>query len=182
MRRCLFIAAAFALIAAPLGSAIVTRPSVLVLRKSDLPAGYTVLRANTGRLSNVDAAQGNRHLLRDFALWGRRDGYSIEYDGGIRGNIASRVDLFRGTAGAGNFLAWVAKQTPSSAGIPLVRRQSGLGDAAYVFRKDFGSSIFVIVEWRYRNVSAHVSADSVGIRRTLALARIQQRRIAAALH
>jgi len=56
-----------------------------------------------------------------------------------------------------------------------------LGDEAFVFRKDFGSTVFVVVEWRYRNVSAHVGADGVGVKGAIALARVQQRRIAAAL-
>jgi hypothetical protein len=178
LRHSLLIAGALVLIAAPMASSALPNPRALVLRQSDLPRGYNVLRANTGALTNAQAAQGNRELLRDFAAWGRRDGYSVEYEGGIRGNIASRVDLFRGVGGAGKFLAWVAEATPKSAGIPLVRRQAGLGNAAYIFRKDFGSSTFVVVEWRYRNVCAHVSGDGLGIRKTLALAHIQQRRIA----
>jgi hypothetical protein len=56
-----------------------------------------------------------------------------------------------------------------------------LCDDALVFRKDFGSTVFVVVEWRYRNVCAHVGADSVGVKKAIALARVQQRRIAAAL-
>jgi hypothetical protein len=56
-----------------------------------------------------------------------------------------------------------------------------LGDEAFVFRKDVGSTVLVVVEWRYRNVSAHVGADSVGVEGAMALARIQQRRVAVAL-
>ena len=153
----------------------------MVLRNGDLPRGYDVLRANTGRLPNAKAAQGNRQLERDFTSWGRSDGYTIEYDGGVRGNISSRVDLFRQRRGAASFLTWSVEATPKWAGIPLVRREPGLGEAAFVFRKDFGTSVFFVVEWRYRNICAHVSADNLGVPKTIELARVQQRRIVAAL-
>lgn len=182
MRLCgklLLIASALALLTAPASAAV--SPMSLVLQKADLPPGYKVLRANTGRLTNAKAAQGNRDLLRAFGEWRRFDGFSVEYDGRFKGNIASRIDLFRHARGSAAFLAWSVKATPKWAGIPFVRREPGLGDAAYVFRKDFGTSVFIVVEWRYRNVCGHVSADNLGIRRTIALARVQQRKIAAAL-
>jgi len=37
------------------------------------------------------------------------------------------------------------------------------------------------VIWRYRSVFATTSADTLGVERTVALARIEQRRVAAAL-
>ena len=180
MHRILTVAGVFVLTATAIAFAAVD-PTTMVLRKTDVAGGYTVLRANTGPLPNTKAAQGNRELITGFKAWGRITGYSVEYQGGIKGTIGSRVDLFRGRRGAGSFLDWVAKNTPPNTGLAFVRREAGLGDEAFVFRKDFGSTVFVVVEWRYRNVSAHVGADSVGVKGAIALARIQQRRIAAAL-
>ena len=105
----------------------------------------------------------------------------MEFTGGVKGSIGSSVDLFRGTAGARGYLRWSARVTPPRTGLRLIRRPSGLGDEAYVFEKDFGTTLFVVVEWQYRNVVAHVGADGVGVRGALALARVQQRRIVAAL-
>ncbi len=153
----------------------------MVLRKSDLPSGYAILRANTGPVSNAKAAQGNRDLLARFATWRRVTGYRVEFTGGAKGGIGSSADVFRSTTGARGYLRWSAQVTPPRTGLRLVRRRAGLGDEAYVFQKDFGSTLFVVVEWRYRNVTAHVGADSVGVRGALALARVQQRRIIAAL-
>ena len=180
MHRILVIAGILALIATPTSSARLN-PTAMVLRQGDVPSGYTVLRANTGLLTNAKAAQGNVELTRGFASWKRITGYSVEYDGGVAGTIASRVDLFRQPYGSRRFLAWVAESTPPNTGLSLVRREAGLGDEAFVFRKDFGSTVFVVVEWRYRNVSAHVGADSVGVKGAIALARVQQHRFAAAL-
>ena len=36
------------------------------------------------------------------------------------------------------------EQTPRRTGLTLVLRQAGLGDEAFVLRKDFGSSVFVV--------------------------------------
>jgi hypothetical protein len=156
-------------------------PRAMVLRTSDLPHGYAILRANTGPAPNAKAAQGNRDLLARFATWGRVTGYRVEFTGGVKGSIGSSADLFRGTPGARGYLRWSAQVTPPRTGLRLVRRQRGPGDEAYVFEKDFGTTLFVVVEWRYRNVTAHVGADGVGVSGALALARVQQRRIVAAL-
>jgi hypothetical protein len=180
MRRILFIAGVVALSATAVAVAGI-EPTTMVLRKADLPGGYTVLRANTGPLPNAKAAQGNRELIAGFKSWGRITGYSVEYQGGTKGTIGSRVDLFRARPGARSFLGWVAKNTPPNTGLTFVRREARLGDEAFVYRKDFESTVFVVVEWRYRNVAAHIGADSLGINGAIALARVQQRRIAAAL-
>jgi hypothetical protein len=132
-------------------------------------------------VTNAEAAQRNEFLIRRFASWGRVTGYAVEYYGGIKGSIVSRVDVFRRPSGAHSYLAWSARETPPRTGLKFVRRQRGLGDEAVVFRKDFGTLVFVVVEWRYRSVFAHVGADSVGVNGAIALARVQQRRMVAAL-
>ena len=156
-------------------------PRSLVLRKRDVPSSYTILRAHTGVLSNAAAAQGNRDLIAGFKSWLRLTGYNVEYQGGIKGTIGSRADVFASARGARSMLQWVVAGTPSSTGLEFVRREPSVGNGAYVYRKDFGTLLFVVVEWRFRNIYAHIGADGVGVRGALALARVQQNRIEAAL-
>jgi hypothetical protein len=179
-RTVLVIAGVMALIATPVSAARLD-PTAMVLRKADVPKGYSVLRANTGLLTNAKAAQGNEDLLRSLASWRRLTGYNVEYDGGLKGTIASRVDVFRRPAGARSFLAWLVVQIPRTSGLNLVRLEPRLGDQAFLYQKDFGATLFVVVEWRYRNVCALLGADGLGVKRTIALARVQQRRIVTAL-
>ena len=179
--RILVLLAVAAVVAASGAGAATIDPMRLVLRRADLPNGYTVLRANTGRVSNAAAAQGNREIAHSFAVWGRQTGYGVEYDGGLAGTIASSVDLFRAPPGASAYLRWSVAVAPSRTGLRFARLRAGPGEEAFVARKSFGGPPWVIVVWRFRNVFASASADSIGLRRTVALARVQQRRIAAAL-
>ena len=173
--RCLVV---FGLIGA--AAAATPDPARLVLRETDLPKGYSVLRANTGRVTNAAAAQGDPELTRGFAAWGRIKGYNVEWDGGLAGAISSSAELFRTARGAKAYLAWSVANAPSRTGL-VFRHRAGLGDEAYVARKSFGGAPWVLVIWRYRSVFATTSADTLGVERTVALARIEQRRLAAAL-
>ena len=101
----------FALIGA--AAAATPDPARLVLRKTDLPKGYSVLRANTGRVTNAAAAQGDPELTRGFAAWGRIKGYNVEWDGGLAGAISSSAELFRTARGAKAYLAWSVANAPS---------------------------------------------------------------------
>ena len=181
MRTLVVLAVLAAAALVPSAGAGTVDPAALVLRGADLPHGYDVLRANTGRVSNADAAQGNRALARSFALWGRLTGYNVEYEGGFAGNIASSVDLFRRLQGAKAYLRWSVAVSPSRTGLTFRPLPNGPGDEAFFARKSFGGPPWVIVLWRFRGVFASASADTIGLKRTLALARVQQRRIAAAL-
>lgn len=154
-------------------------PARLVLRKTDLPKGYSVLRANTGRVTNAAAAQGDPAMTHRFAAWGRTTGYNAEWDGGLAGAISSSAELFRTSAGAKAYLTWWVADAPSRTGL-VFRRRAGLGDEAYVAKKSFGGAPWVLVIWRYRTVFATASADTLGVERTVTLARIEQRRLASA--
>jgi hypothetical protein len=155
-------------------------PARLVLRTGDLPKGYSILRANTGPVTNAAAAQGNAEIKRSFTVWGRITGYNVEWDGGLAGAISSSAELFRTPGGAKSYLTWSVANAPTRTGL-VFHRRAGLGEEAYVARKSFGGAPWVIVIWRYRSVVATTSADTLGVERTVALARIEQRRVAAGL-
>lgn len=59
----------------------------------------------------------------------------------------------------------------------MKRAPAGVGTESWVY----WNSLYAVVYWRYSNVWSGVSGTGLGKARTLALAREQQRRIAAAL-
>ena len=178
MRVVLGVVAAAALLSAPLAAAEID-PRALVLRQSDVPAGFVVDRGDTGLRTNEREAKSDPRASALFERWGRVTGYEAEFDRGSA-SISSRADLLRTAKGARMLLDFFELEMRKSGIKGLVRTRLRLGAEGWVYR---GRSpfAFTVVAWRYGRVFAGVAGTGISRARTLALARVQQRRIAAAL-
>jgi hypothetical protein len=95
------VVGAFLVIAAVGASAafaISVDPKVLVIRPSDIPAGYAVVRSESGLRTNEQEAK-TPEVGRLFRRWGRVTGYQMIFDRGER-TIEARADVFRSASGA----------------------------------------------------------------------------------
>jgi hypothetical protein len=164
--------ALFAALSVPASAAQID-PRTLVLRQSDVPEELRRDPTSSAVISNADRRDfGARFVARA----GRITGYVATYaDGGIA--VQSWADLFRAPRGAQMMLArdhgkWQALGPPDDRWA-----RAGIGAESWVSRR---FAVNTVVLWRYGRVYAGVHSN-LGSRRTLALARLQQRRIAAAL-
>ena len=162
-------------------SAAEADPSLLVLREADVPAGFKLDPDQTGVLSNASQAKGaeatERALLRRS---GRTTGYESDFD--LRDTkIKSRADVFRKPQGAKLVLNAAARAFAVSGVQGMRRTPLRIGDEGWVYGGPSRSSTVNFVVWRYDRVYAGVAVWGVTKARTIAMARTQQRRIAAAL-
>jgi hypothetical protein len=162
-------------------SAAEADPSLLVLREADVPAGFKLDPDQTGVLSNASQAKGaeaaERALLRRS---GRTTGYESDFD--LRDTkIKSRADVFRKAQGAKLVLNAAARAFDISGVQGMRRTPVRIGDEGWVYGGPSRSSTVNFVVWRYDRVYAGVAVWGVTKARTIAMARTQQRRIAAAL-
>jgi hypothetical protein len=56
-----------------------------------------------------------------------------------------------------------------------------IGDESLLYRWKLSGDAYTVVVWRFRSVFAVIGGEDLGTQRMLTLARVQQRRIAAAL-
>ena len=159
--------------------AITIDPATLVLRKVDIPAGFQVDEGNTGIRSNEREGAEDPTLRTKLRAWGRLTGYEANFDR-PGGGMSSRADVFRSSTGARKMLAFYARLMLTSGIAGLERTSAAIGDQGWLYAGQSRSEYSVVV-WRYRRVFAGVAVLGVTKRQTLALARAQQRRIAAAL-
>jgi hypothetical protein len=153
-------------------------PGKLVLQEADVPKGFTVDEEETGVQSNREAGS-DREARALVARSGRITGYEAEFDRGTA-SISSRADLFRTAAGATMLLRYLEREI-RKAGIARMRAaRVRIGAEGWVWGVPRPVS-FSIVVWRYRRVFAGIAVAGIPRARALALARVQQRRIAAAL-
>jgi Ni/Co efflux regulator RcnB len=178
--RVLVAAACFLAVTATAAATAQPDPADLVLRRGDVPRGYALDRSESGPRTNAVEARENRELRSKFATWRRITGYQVEFERGDE-TIGSRVDLFRDRSGPRSMLAWFVKELRGSTQLMELRTKVELGDEALVYRWKLGNDQFSVVAWRYKAAFAVVGAGELGTTRTLALARVQQRRVAAAL-
>jgi hypothetical protein len=156
-------------------------PRLLVLQSADVPPGFVLDREDTGVRTNEDEGRESRQTRELIARLGRVTGYEAEWDQ-ARGMkvIHSRADVFRATAGARMLLDLYATGFRTS-GIKGLRRTAvRIGDEGAVFHGG-GNSDLAWVSWRSGRVTATLAGWGIPRTRTIALARIQQRRIAAGL-
>jgi hypothetical protein len=175
------IVGAFLVIAAVGASAafaVSVDPKVLVIRPSDIPAGYAVVRSESGLRTNEQEAK-TPEVGRLFRRWGRVTGYQMIFDRGER-TIEARADVFRSTSGAREMLRWADRQA-HLAGVPGLRRtRARIGAEGLVFV--VGSpAVETYVYWRHGVVWAALGGRGMSRDQALTLARVQQRRIVAAL-
>ena len=151
-------------------------PKTLDLQRADVPAGFRLVQR--GELTNAADAKSDKRLPRLYARWGRATGYAATFVlGDERGFVNSRADLFRDDEGARAMLAWVDREGRRSSSA-LDRRRVAVGTEGWMYTEAANDSLVI---WSSGRVFAWVVAEGVPGSRTLGLARLQQRRIAAAL-
>lgn len=157
-------------------------PAELVLRKADVPVGFELDREESGIRSNAMETKEYPEA-RVLVRWGRLTGYQAVYTRKTRklALVHSRADVFRGSDGARNLLAWADREY-RRAGVALQKRaRVDIGAEGWVhWATGTGLDLSVVV-WRQGRVFAGVMALGLTKDSTLALARAQQRRIATAL-
>jgi hypothetical protein len=180
------------LAAAPTGAAVDT--TALVLRPSDVPRGFRVV--DRRHVSEADTADAGV-TVADLTRWGFRDSYDVHFvSAQSRGSGQTHVDsgaiTFARAEGPRLLLRALDRDLvhPSpTAKHPRLERlplRPRLGEEAHVYRGTVPSATAIgvlLVAWRDQGTLALliVSGDSVPSPEAgLALARKQQRRIAAA--
>jgi hypothetical protein len=167
-----------AVVALPAGAAEFD-PAMLVVGPADVPAGYRLVRSESGLRTNTAAAKEIPELARLFRKWGRVTGYQHIFDRGER-SIEARVDLFRAPAGAASMLAWSGIQIYSSGTAGVRIRNAGIGTESLV-ASAASPSAETYAYWRHGRAWAALGGPGLTRATVLALAQKQQRRIAAAL-
>ncbi len=156
----------------------------LVLQPSDVPAGFRLDRDPhaTRYVPSAAIARADPRFWKRVAGSGRISGYAATYEKGAA-TILSAAHLFRKGRGAHVFYA--AQDTDQrSLNAERVKRGGRayrhevllLGDEASLYRSTQAPK-FTIVVWRTGRVVGNLSTWGLGRDRTVALARVQQRRI-----
>ena len=154
-------------------------PSRLALRQADVPSGFRVDARHTGIRTNSSQI-GQYPQARDlFARSGRTTGYEIQFDKGDL-MIGARVDVFRTKTGARIFFDWYVSEVRKAGVKGLVRTRVRIGAGGWLYQSPH-TAVFALVLWRHDRVSSGVVATGLSSQRAVALARLQQRRIAAGL-
>ncbi len=174
------LATAAVLLLAVSASAAEVNPKTLVLQQADVPAGFQVDRDDSGLRTNEQEAKGDRRLRGLFRRWERVTGYEMEYDR-REASISSRADLFRAAEGARLVLAFFVHEFEKSGIQGLRRTPLRIGAQGWLYGGKPVSSFYNVVIWRHDRTFAGIAVFGLTRRQTLALARAQQRRIAAAL-
>jgi hypothetical protein len=173
-------AVAAAVLSAPAAAATVD-PATLVLRQSDVPSGVRLV--DGGIRTNADRTRfwpaGPRPPLARF---GRLTGYdAIFARARPHATIVSSADVFRRAEGLDAYIAWWYGNTKN----PPKRTPVWIGVRAWLVTDTVrsGSSVmrYTTVGWRHGRVAANLVATGLRRAAVLRLARLQQRRIAAAL-
>lgn len=179
MRAVLVVVASFLFAVVPAWAAQVD-PQTLVLHQMDVPAGFELDRDGSGLRTNDSEAKGDRRLPALLKRWGRVTGYETEYDR-REATLTSRADLFRAPDGPVLMMAYVVEDAKKSGIKGLRRSPVRIGAGGWLYGGGSGSGAFNLVIWRHQRVFAGLVAFGIEKGRMLALARAQQRRIAAAV-
>jgi hypothetical protein len=157
----------------PAGAATVD-PKALVVAPAQVPAGFRVDHDETGVRTNEREAKDFPRAL--FRRWRRVTGYQARYERG-HALIEARVDLFESARGAREFHRWVDREAQRSGIKGVVRKRARIGSDGRIYA--LGDS--TLVTWRSGRAWSGLATRGLTTARTVALARAQQRRIAAAL-
>ena len=174
------IAVLAALVAAPAVSGAAVDPKDLVLRPGDVPSGFWLDTKESGLRTNEREAREHPESREPFRRWRRVTGYLAEYDR-RDAEIVSRADLFRNSSGARAMLRFVDREFGRSGFQGLRRAPAGVGVEGWIYTGRGSATEFTAVYWRHGRVCAAVAGIGVSKSRVLALARAQQKRVAAAL-
>jgi hypothetical protein len=164
-----------ALLCAVPASAAPVDPRALVLQRSDVPVEFRLDPARSGVVSNSEVPTPDDPSF--VARAGRTTGYFVQYVlPGAGSGLQSQVDLFRKPGGARMMLARVHESWLKLANGDQWGRVR-IGNEGWFF----GGQVDTAVYWRHGRAAALVLGINLNKKRTIALARKQQRRIAAAL-
>ena len=157
-------------------------PKALVLSQTDVPARYLLDRNNSMVVSRALIARSPDPAARKLVHSGFVSAYFARYTNYGRPHwrhVTSGAYVFRGEAGAKRMLALTL--VDARRGLAIAQRLR-LGDDAWLISIG-GREPTTSVLWRYRGVTAILTCSEMTQHRTLALAlaRKQQRRIAAVL-
>ncbi|MGH3077995.1 MAG: hypothetical protein ACRDPZ_07395 [Gaiellaceae bacterium] len=175
--RLLVVIAVVCVAAARPASAATVDPKSLVLAQSDVPRGFRLDPAETGLRSNELEAKESLQTRVKFALWRRVTGYQARFRRGSA-VVEARADVFRGADGARKLLEWVDLEARKSGTSGQQRAPMRIGAGGWIY---WAGGLYHLVAWRHGRVFAGVAGAQIARARLVALARVQQRRIAAAL-
>jgi hypothetical protein len=175
-----------AAILATVASASTVDTRLLVLQETDVPSGFSVDRHSSRYWPNSALARSSPQVRKLLTSSGRMSGYTATYENGTPA-IVSAAHLFRKGGGAHMFYAGEdAQQQALNAervkrGDHAYRHEPfALGDEALLYRSTQTPKV-VLVLWRSGRVVGAVTTWGLGRDRTVALAQVQQRRIAKTL-
>jgi hypothetical protein len=171
--------AALSLLLVPLAAAEVS-PKALVLQQADVPRGFMLDARKSGLRPNSTEAKSDAEARRMLARAGRVTGYENEFERRDEAMISSRADVLSNADGARFVLSWIDREARTSGIRGLKRSAVRIGAEGWLYT---GGSPFVLtfVIWRHDRVFAGVAGTLVSTEQVVRLARVQQRRIAAAL-
>jgi hypothetical protein len=170
--------AVLSLFVATTATAADVHPRRLALQAADLPDGFVLDRYESGVRSNSSELREHPELESLFDRVDRVTGYSVEFRKGSA-FVGSRADLVERPEGARLLLDWYDREVRKGGVAGLRRTRGGVGSASWLYWQE--SAKLTLVAWRYRRVFAAVLGTDLTRDQTLALARAQQRRIAAAI-
>jgi hypothetical protein len=181
MRLVLVAALVCALLA---GTAVAAEPnaSALVLRSGDVPPGFVLERDESGWYPNgkVGTSKRARTLIARLGrVTGFRNRWVVREHGSIHRVITSSADVLREVAGARLYVKLGSGDLERSGINGLRRSPVRLGDEAWLVHGD-SDDVLAWVVWRSGRVGAMLLGWGLRPTETLALARVQQRRIEAA--
>jgi hypothetical protein len=171
--------AALSLLLAPQAAAEVD-PRALVLQQADVPGGFRLDAKESGVRTNAMESKSGAEARRMIVRAGRVTGYENEFERGDEAMISSRADVMKSSAGAGFVLSWFDREARKAGIGGLTRSRVRVGAEAWLYTGQSPLSVSFVV-WRYDRVFAGVAGALVSREQVLRLARIQQRRVAAAM-
>jgi hypothetical protein len=183
MMRSVLVAAVLVLAVFVPALAAQVDPKALVLPQSELPEGFQLVKGQSGVRSNARRATDYPADRRPrFDRFGRLTGYQAVYwRRNPTATLVTSADLFRRAEGVDRFVTWYQQQFREPGGqAPKVTR-AWIGARATVATNEVAGKPYTTVSWRHGRVIAAVVGQSVPTATVLRLARVQQRRIAAAL-
>jgi hypothetical protein len=182
--RSLLVSVLTAAILAAAASAGAIDPRTLVLRQSEVSAGFVLDRQASHATPNSTYTRpaGLREVV---ARSGRVTGYVSLFRKGKVKVISSGVDLYHRPAGARMLLSYHDAQQRrynKRRGVLQAygRERAGVGSESWVYWSGY-PGYYVLVVWRYGRILGAVQSWDLGREPTLRLARLVQKRIAAAL-
>lgn len=177
-RRAVVVLVLAGVAALPAGAATVD-PRMLVVGPADVPVDFRVDPQSTGIRTNELDAKEFPETRALFRRWHRITGYQAAYERGDA-RIVARADVFRGADGARRLVDRIDLEIRKSGLGGQTRSRAVLGGGGWLYAAPRLGG-YTVVAWRYRRVAATLVAVRLPTARMVALARAQQRRIAAAL-